>query len=145
MTDGSTTSLPLENGFNLLVQGKIISLHPEGDNLNLNIEQPELADRIKPGSTLFFVVLKEYRDLGFSMDRNTSMQIEDPAEIIDLSLVIRGAEAGRNGAVSVICRIAGEGPACYLRVRAESMLIFDEDFDRLDIHRLREAWKPIPH
>lgn len=144
MTNASPSHLPLENGFNLLVQGKIVSLHPEGNNLNLQIEHPELADRVRADSTHLFVVLKNYRDLGLSMNKNTGMQIDDPKEIIDLSLVIRGAEAGHTGAVSITCRVAGAGPACYLRVRASSMLIYDEEFDAVDIHRLRQAWKPIP-
>lgn len=142
MSHDPQTSLPLESGFNLLVEGKIAFFHPEGINLNLNILHPELADRILSGSQFLFVVLKGYRDLGLSMNMNTGMHIENPKEMEDLALVIRGAVEGSRGAVNIGCRVAGEGPTCYLRLRADAMLLFNEAFDPVDLMQLRNAWRP---
>ena len=142
MNTPSETAIPLENGMNLLVKGKIVSLHQNGNDLNLKVEHSDLAGRVKPGFHLFFAVLKECKDLGLSMSQNTDLRIENPEEIADLSLVIRGAAMSPNGVVNVACRIHGEGPACFLRIKAKEMFIFDEEFDPLGIEQMRACWEP---
>ena len=126
--------------FSIFNDGVIAKLSRSGDDVNLMIEIPHLAEVVDSDYWCFYCTLKSC-DSFYLKDRSGRIYYYDLDDILDLQIVIYGVINTDENIIKVDCEISDpyiNGPFSngLLYIEASDMLIYDQDFTHISFDDL---------
>ncbi len=133
----------IEEFFSLLHDGVILEGSHIDNSLNLKVEIPYLADIVNPEYSVFYVVLKECKSVIFRPWNSMLPVLSEGKEIFHHEMNI--LDARRDAKTIVVgCSMLDRELSCkggMLRIEAESIVVFDEDFVAVSLTKMKAVAK----
>lgn len=140
----------LSEVFNLLHDGVIVEGMYEGQQLNLKIEIPYLADIINPDYSWFYLTLNGCSSVHFEPWDERQTQILSSTAIFSQRINILDAQM-QGERLLISCSVVGKKTSFgggRLIIEAESIKVFDEDLIATSLEDLKglaaKYWKNMP-
>ena len=129
--------------FSALRGGRMEGLQEQGDNLQMRVVLPKLAQARNEDFTFFYAVLSNCTEFTLQPFRNESTVISGLNQIERLGLTFHSAEPMQGNKVKVFCSHRGADSGARLTIRADGFSVYDAEFDSLNATELEMLRKSL--